>query len=112
MFECYLSVAAGSIRREQEELDRKIISTIIQASTADCVNTGLANTYLHCIQNGIDHKIHLFVHDEVVFSVPTDINIDLFVADIKRIMESPGIPLVVPLRFDPKIGDTWADLKG
>jgi DNA polymerase I-like protein with 3'-5' exonuclease and polymerase domains len=51
------------------------------------------------------------VHDEVIFSVRADQNVDLFAQDFEKAMTSVQEYISVPLKFKPKIGKSWADLK-
>lgn len=121
LWECYYTIDYRIEKRQTEEVDRQLISTVIQGSTADLVNDGVARTFEMCAQDGYLESIgvpegerewiHLFVHDESVYSLPDTANIAQFKKDLKRCYEAPGDVLTVPLLYDPKDGDTWAEVK-
>jgi DNA polymerase-1 len=55
---------------------------------------------------GLQSRMLLQVHDELLFEVPTG-EVDRLRALAVEVMES-ALPLDVPLKVDVKIGDDWA----
>ena len=83
-------------------------------SAGDLTNCGIVRTGRmireHNMKGGICPLMN-YVHDEVIYRIRTDMNIDQFVKDYQRCMESPSEYLSVPLIFEPRIGKSWADIK-
>lgn len=113
LYGCYYTIDYRTEQRAAEEINRQIISTIIQGSTADLVNDGVARAWAMCQEKGWAEQIHLFVHDESVYSVPEDCDIERFKSDLKEAYEAPGksARLKAPLLYEPRAGDSWAEVK-
>lgn len=111
LWECYYTVEHKRLRSEIEHTERQAVNTEIQGSAADLTNLGIVRTGHLIEQNGYDATLYNYVHDEIVFQVPADSNVDLFAKDFQEAMESVSEYITVPLQFKPKVATTWASLK-
>jgi len=91
--------------RQQEE--RMAVNTPIQGSAADIIKLAMINIFRKI--EGMDMKMMLQVHDELVFEIPSS-KIDDYIPLIKSEMENV-IKLDVPLVVDIAIGNNWAEAK-
>jgi len=111
LWECYYTVECRRLKREIEHVERQIVNTKIQGSAADITNLGIVRVGELIKRHNLDAVLYLYVHDEVIFSVRADQNVDLFAQDFEKAMTSVQEYISVPLKFKPKIGKSWADLK-
>lgn len=89
------------------ELRRHSVSTIIQGSSAEIVKKGMTRLFWRIVREGLEAKICLQVHDELVLEVP-DREVE-FVAQIAQ-EELPERGLSVPFPVTVKSGDNWGEL--
>ena len=90
--------------------ERQALNAPIQGTAADIMKLAMINVDLALRDSGLDSKMILTVHDELVFEVPTD-EIDVATELVRR--EMTGVcEMKVPLAIDVSTGTTWADAKG
>lgn len=98
-------------------VEREIINFPLQGSAADVMK--LAMIKLHALmttkKTGLwpDLKLHLQIHDELVFSIPVEADksdLKALVKEIKDLMRDV-VDLKVPLLVDAEMGNNWYDLK-
>ena len=112
LWACYYALERKRIVKEVEALERQALNSTIQGSAADLTSLGIVRTSNMIAEAGYDAQFFNYVHDEVIYRVPTDSNVDLFKEDFRRQMESVSEFLTVPLKFEPVVGPSWAELKG
>lgn len=109
--ECYYTLEHQRLKKELEHYERVVCNSIIQGSAGDLTNCGIVRTGRMIQQSGIEGILTNYVHDEVVYRIRTDMNVDQFILDYQKTMESPSEYLRVPLSFQPTIAKNWAELK-
>jgi len=111
LWECYYTVEYKRAFKEIEHVERQAVNTKIQGSAADLTNLGIVRTGEIIRQSGYDAILTNYVHDEVIFRVPVDSNVDMFIEDFGKAMTSVEEYISVPLKFEPRIGKSWDMLK-
>jgi len=95
-----------SLRAFQE---RAAINAPIQGSAADIIRRAMIRMEDALAAAGLNARMLLQVHDELVFEVP-EAEVDDTIPVIKRVMQSaaePAIHLRVPLQVDARAADNW-----
>ncbi|MEO5657747.1 MAG: DNA polymerase I [Nitrospiria bacterium] len=87
--------------------ERSAVNSPIQGSAADLIKLAMVTIHHRLAREGLDARMLLQVHDELVFEVaPRDL--DALKTLVKAEMEG-AYPLSVPMRVDIGSGPTWAD---
>jgi len=89
--------------------ERAAINAPIQGAAADVIRRAMIHMPPALAAAGLDARMLLQVHDELVFEVPED-QIDHTIPLVKSVMEKaalPAIEITVPLTVDCGIGDNW-----
>jgi DNA polymerase-1 len=90
--------------------ERQALNAPIQGSAADIMKLAMINVDRALIDEGLDTRMILTVHDELVFEVPESEK-DRAAKIVER--EMVGVcEMKVPLEVDLSVGATWADAKG
>ncbi len=98
---------ASPIPAQRSFGERSAVNSPIQGSAADIIKLAMINIDRRLEQDGLDARMLLQVHDELVFEVvPRDV--DALKALVKTEMEG-AYPLAVPVRVDIGVGPNWAD---
>ncbi len=103
----YLPQIMSSNRQLREFGERISINTPIQGSAADLIKMAMIDVHFEMHKRGLQSKMILQVHDELVFEVPES-EIDKMKNLVKEKMES-AIKLSVPIKVDMGIGDNWLE---
>lgn len=111
LWECYYIAEHKRLRKLLEHEERKALNTKIQGSAADLVGKGIIRTGQLIQQNDYPAHLVIYVHDEVHYLLPVDSQVDAFAKDFGKAMESVSSELTVPLKFKPKVGKSWVDIK-
>jgi len=90
--------------KERSAAERRAVNTPIQGSAADIMKLAM----IKLTEAG--YKINLVVHDEVLISVPTA-EAEQHCKRIQDIMEHVT-DLLVPIKVDAHVGQSWAEAKG
>jgi len=91
--------------------ERAAINAPLQGANADIIKRAMARLPKALQDEGLDAKMLLQVHDELVFEAPED-QAEKTLAVAKRVMESahaPAVDLSVPLLVEGNIADNWSD---
>jgi DNA polymerase I len=88
---------------------RQAVNTMIQGTCADLMKIGMLKIHNWILRNGIDARILLTVHDELVIEARADIANDVY-WKVKHMMENLT-PMKVPIIAEGKICDNWAQGK-
>ena len=91
--------------------ERQAINAPIQGTAADIIKLAMIRLDNYFVENNIDIKMLLQVHDELVFEVSKE-KIEEAIEKIKPIMEQvnlPMRPLKVKLKVDHGFSNNWAD---
>jgi DNA polymerase-1 len=87
--------------------ERTAINTPIQGTAADLIKVAMIRVFRKLREEGLQTRILLQVHDELVFEVP-EAELDKVQPLIREEME--GVEsLVVPMRVDIKAGKNWSE---
>lgn len=89
--------------------ERMALNAPIQGSAADIIKLAMLHVRDGLRARGLDARMVLTVHDELVLEVPETQEDDTFEA-VRSLMEQ-AYPLDVPLRVDISVGSNWADAK-
>jgi DNA polymerase-1 len=90
--------------------ERQALNAPIQGSAADIMKLAMIGVDERLAADGLDTKMILTVHDELVFEVPEDER-ERAAAVVEE--EMTGLhEMKVPLTVDLSFGTTWADSKG
>jgi DNA polymerase-1 len=99
----------SSNRTVKENGKRMAINTVIQGSAADIIKVAMINIQQKISRNGMNSKLIMQVHDELVFEYPPQEEEKLFQM-VKHEMEH-ALTLKVPLKVDLKKGKTWGTME-
>jgi len=87
--------------------ERTAINAPIQGTAADLIKIAMLNIYPRLEKEGLQSRMIMQVHDELVFEVP-DNELETMAALVRQEME--GVyTMSVPLKVDLKWGETWRD---
>ena len=103
-------IAAGN-PAQRGFAERQAINAPIQGSAADIIKRAMIRLPDALSEAGLDAKMLLQVHDELIFEASADMAEDA-VAVIRSVMEgaaAPVLDLAVPLVAEAGIADSWAD---
>ncbi|MBL29459.1 MAG: DNA polymerase I [Rhodospirillaceae bacterium] len=91
--------------------ERRAINAPIQGSAADIIRRAMIRMPAALTDAGLDTKMLLQVHDELVFEAP-EAEVEQAKAVVKRVMEAapgPARQLSVPLTVETGAADNWAE---
>jgi DNA polymerase-1 len=91
--------------------ERQAINAPIQGSAADVIRRAMIRLPSAMEQAGLDARMLLQVHDELVFEVPEEQAEDL-IGLVKKVMSKAALPAIdisVPLDVDAKAGHHWGE---
>lgn len=93
--------------RQRTMPERIAINTVIQGSAADIIKRAMINVYRRLKREGLQSKMLLQIHDELVFEYPPEEKDRL----AQLVMEemAGAAALAVPLKIDVKTGQNWAE---
>ncbi len=97
----------SSNRNVREFAERAAFNTPLQGSAADLMKIAMIRLHRKLQQAGLQTRLILQVHDEVVLEVP-DAELEQVKAMVQEAMEL-GQPLHVPLVVDTYVGPTWME---
>jgi len=89
--------------------ERTAMNTPIQGSAADIIKKAMIDMAERLASEGLQSKLLLQVHDELIFEAPKD-EIEKLEKLVPEVMEN-AIELKVPLKVDYSYGPTWYDAK-
>ena len=89
--------------------ERTAMNTPIQGSAADIIKKAMIDMNTRLEQEGLQAKLLLQVHDELIFEAPKE-EIEILERIVPEVMEN-AIELIVPLKVDFSYGPTWYDAK-
>ncbi|MFA6001743.1 MAG: DNA polymerase I, partial [Thermoleophilia bacterium] len=89
--------------------ERLAVNTVIQGSAADIIKIAMVNSCIALKKEGLEARIVLQVHDELVFEAPEAEA--PAVAELARREMSGAWRLDPPLEVDVGVGETWVEAK-
>lgn len=89
--------------------ERTAMNTPIQGSAADIIKVAMINMQKMLQKEGLQAKMLLQVHDELIFEAPKD-EIEKLAQLVPQVMDS-AVSLAVPLKVESASGKTWFDTK-
>ena len=87
--------------------ERLATNTPVQGSAADIIKVSMLNIQRRLKKEGLNTKMLLQVHDELLFEVPVDEK-DIMKDLVRKEMEN-AVKLSVPLKVDMGIGLNWRE---
>ena len=103
---------ADGLKSRQKHLrefsERAAFNTVLQGSAADLLKVAMIHLQDALVQQGLQSKLLLQVHDEVVLEVPKS-ELDTVTAIIQDAMALEQ-PLRVPLVIDTNVGPSWMEV--
>ena len=97
----------SSNRQLREFAERTSINTPIQGSAADMIKIAMINIHQAMRDAGLNSKMILQVHDELVFEVPLN-EVDEMRSLVKKRMEE-ALELRVPVKVEIGTGQNWLE---
>ena len=85
------------------------MNTPIQGTAADIIKLAMVNMAERLKEEGLEAKMLLQVHDELIFEAPEE-EVESLKKIVPEVMEN-AIELKVPLIVDVAYGSTWYDAK-
>ncbi|WP_442601453.1 DNA polymerase I [Paenibacillus sp. KN14-4R] len=89
--------------------ERTAMNTPIQGTAADIIKLAMVNMAARLREEGLESRMLLQVHDELVFEVPPH-ELELMKQIVPEVMES-ALKLDVPLKADVSFGLNWYEAK-
>ncbi|MFC2007854.1 DNA polymerase I [Chloroflexota bacterium] len=95
-------------RQVREGAERMAINMPVQGTSADIIKVAMINLYREMKEKGLQSKMLLQVHDELIFEVPEG-EMDTMRQLLPEVM-SAALPLSVPVKVDTKAGSNWGEM--
>jgi DNA polymerase-1 len=92
----------------RQQGERLVINSPVQGTAADIIKIAMVNIWKEFNGRGLEAKIILQVHDELLFELPGS-ELEIVTEIVKRHMEGV-LSLSIPLRVDIKHGKNWAEV--
>ncbi|KHF41041.1 DNA polymerase I [Halalkalibacter okhensis] len=89
--------------------ERTAMNTPIQGSAADIIKRAMVDMAERLVQENLQSRMLLQVHDELIFEVPEN-EMEIMMKLVPEVMEQT-VSLDVPLKADVSYGETWYDAK-
>ncbi|QHE53220.1 DNA polymerase I [Pontibacillus sp. HMF3514] len=89
--------------------ERTAMNTPIQGTAADIIKKAMIDLYHALEQEGLEARMLLQVHDELILEAP-EAELEKLQSLVTKVMEET-VDLEVPLKVDDEQGDTWYDAK-
>jgi DNA polymerase I len=90
--------------------ERTAVNTPLQGTAADLIKLAMIRIDAMIRERGLQSKMTLQVHDELVFDVPEN-EVDEMRSLVRDQMENVHPPLSVPLMVEVGVGKNWRDLE-
>lgn len=104
----YVRYWSGRMWREENKIDMyKAANAVIQGGCADILSVAALRTDKWCKEQGSQHNIVSFIHDEIMFEVPEE-DEERSAKELMEIMEVPDL-FEIPFFTDAKSGPTYGD---
>ena len=103
----YLPDLGSRNRVQRSAAERMAVNTVIQGTAADLIKTAMVRVDAALREAGLDARMILQVHDELVFEAPEH-QVESVSARVREIMESV-FELRVPLEVEVGVGRTWRE---
>lgn len=94
---------------QRQALERQAINAPIQGTAADIIKIAMHRLHHRLRRKGLQSKMLLQVHDELVLEVPEE-ELDDAAQIVRQVMES-AYELDVPLQVDIECGTNWYDME-
>ncbi len=89
--------------------ERESVNTLFQGSASDLIKLSMNKIHNEIIENSLDAKMLLQIHDELIFEV-NESEAEAQAERFKEIMENI-MELNIPLKVSVNIGNNWGELK-
>ena len=89
--------------------ERVALNTPIQGTAADIIKIAMVNIFEEFTKRKLKSKLILQVHDELIMETADD-----ELQEVKDLLTSTmekAISLIIPLKVDVEVGDSWYDTK-
>lgn len=93
----------------REAAERMAINMPVQGTAADIIKIAMIQIQRELDQQGLDSKMLLQVHDELIFEVPLE-ELEEMKSLVEKIM-SGVIELSIPLKVTIKVGTNWGEME-
>ncbi|MCR5732639.1 MAG: DNA polymerase I [Sphaerochaetaceae bacterium] len=114
----YVKTLGGHVRRinainsrnkvEKQAAERVAVNTVIQGTAAEIMKKAMINIYSDMEKEGLESRMLLQVHDELIFEVKAE-ELERLTAIVRDRMEN-AVKLSVPLRVGIETGKRWGDM--
>ncbi len=99
----------SSNRNLREAAERMAINMPVQGTSADIIKVAMVRLDEEMIKRGLQSKLLLQVHDELIFEVP-----ETELAEMKKLVPdimANAVKLSLPLKVDVKTGENWGEIE-
>ncbi|PWT81709.1 MAG: DNA polymerase I [Acidobacteria bacterium] len=106
-------IRSNSTYQQRNQPEREAINMEIQGSAADLIKMAMLNIHHRLRRDGMQSRMLLQIHDELVFELPPE-EADVLPALVNKEMTTPlekSLKLEVPLRVDLAAGPNWLDVE-
>ncbi|MBX3475518.1 MAG: DNA polymerase I [Planctomycetes bacterium] len=93
----------------KRQAERQAFNTVLQGTAADLIKQAMLNADAEIEKKGLNYRMLLQVHDELVFEAPES-EAKACAEFVQKVMGG-AMKLKVPLTVDAGIGDNWLDAK-
>lgn len=93
---------------QRQALERQAINAPIQGTAADITKLAMRNLHRRLQGSGLESRMLLQVHDELVLEVPRE-EVETVAPIVRKEMES-AFKLTVPLQVDIEVGPNWYEM--
>ena len=93
----------------RQTAERMAVNFPIQSLAADIIKTAMVALHRDVAAAGLQGKLLLQVHDELIFEVPES-EVDAFTEMVPRVMTA-AYDLTTGLEVEAKVGPNWADMR-
>ena len=105
----YIQDIRSPNRMLRQAAERIAINMPVQGSAADIMKLAMIRLQQYLGQQGLQSRMILTVHDELVFEVPPDERERLI--EVVPDLMATAYPMSVPLQVDLKLGPNWQDME-
>jgi DNA polymerase I len=106
----YVPELRSSHGGRRQAAEREAINAPIQGTNADLIKLAMVRLYAEIQRRGLQSRMLLQVHDELVLEVPEDEMTEITKV-VCETMEGVGTDLTVPLRVEVESGRNWEEMK-
>jgi DNA polymerase-1 len=107
---CYVPDINSKNGNARAFAERAAINAPIQGTNADIVRRAMVMLHDTVLSRKTNIRMLLQVHDELLFEIKEDTQLEDTVAEVKRVMESSHLLSGMPLKVNCTVGHSWSSV--